>query len=275
MIITRLQGGLGNQLFEYACGRSLALRRGTELALDLSQYTEDPQRHYELDVFAIHARIATPKEIASFVGGNRVTKKLKRLFPAHVVREPHFAFYPPVLEAPDPSYLDGYWQSERYFRDAESTLRSELVLTRPLGETARALQANMGDSSVSIHVRRGDYAGSQFALCSLEYYEAAIARLTERIPSPQFFIFSDDVAWVQEHLALPNSTMVSGRDLSDTEELILMSSCRHHLIANSSYSWWGAWLNPRKDKIVIAPKKWFTLEVHDTSDLLPQSWLTI
>lgn len=275
MIIARLQGGLGNQMFEYAFGRSLALTHATDLALDLSHYAEDPQRHYALDAFRIEAHIATPAEIARLVGKNSVTKKLKRLFSTRVVHEPHFAFYAPALEADDPCYLDGYWQSENYFAKHAPAIRSELTLIHPFGEVARAFEARMSDTSVSVHVRRGDYAGSQFALCSPEYYQAAIARITEHVPSPHFFMFSDDVTWVRTHLNLPNSTIVSGHTLSDTEELILMSRCRHHIIANSSYSWWGAWLDNRPNTAVIAPKRWFVADVHNTTDLLPSHWLTI
>lgn len=275
MIIARLQGGLGNQMFEYAFGRAVALRNSAELALDLSQYEEDLQRRYMLDAFRIEARIATPQEVAAFVGGNRFTRKLLSLLGSpRTIHEPSFAFYPRALEAKDPCYLDGYWQSEKYFADIVPTLRKEFALKESLSEEARKIAAKISEgTSVSIHVRRGDYAGSQFELLGAGYYTRAIAKIQETVPHPKYFIFSDDIAWARENLPIPDPTFVSGRGLSDIEELTLMSRCTHHIIANSSFSWWGAWLDPRSEKIVVAPEKWFVLDVHNTEDIVPESWV--
>lgn len=277
MIIARLQGGLGNQLFEYALGRALALKNSTDLALDLSQYAKDKQRHYMLDGFSINARIATTTEIGRLIGDNRFTKKLRALLGlSHLVHEPHFAFYPKALEAKDPSYLDGYWQSEKYFTAIAPTLRKEIVLDKPLSEGAAGIATEIREgTSVSIHIRRGDYHQSQFAVCSIDYYTRAIEFIRTKVADPHFFIFSDDTMWTQENLTVPDATFVSGHGISDAEELVLMSYCKHNIVANSSFSWWGAWLNQNKEKIVVAPKKWFILDVHDTKDLLPVEWSTI
>lgn len=277
MTIARLQGGLGNQMFEYAFGRATALKNSTGLALDLSQYNEDPLRRYTLDAFHIDARIATPREVAAFIGGNRFTRKLRDLFgSSRIIREPHFAFYPRALQAKSPCYLDGYWQSEKYFADIAPTLRREFILKERLSDEAEKIAAEIRQgTSISVHVRRGDYADSQFALLGAKYYTRAIAKIRETVQHPKYFVFSDDIEWIRKNLAIPDAVFVSDHGISDAEELMLMSRCVHHIIANSSFSWWGAWLDPRPEKIVIAPKKWFVLDVHDTKDLLPPGWITI
>jgi hypothetical protein len=264
-------------MFEYAFGRAVALKNNTELVLDLSQYELDPQRRFMLDAFPIRTRVATPEEVAKLIGRNRLVKKLLPLFGrSRAVHEPQFAFYPPALEAKNPCYLDGYWQSEKYFADITPTLRKEFVLRKPLSEAAQKITNEMQKgASVSIHVRRGDYSSSQFALLGAEYYMRAIAKVQETVQYPKYFVFSDNIEWVRKNLVVPDVVFVSGRGLSDIEELILMSRCAHHIIANSSFSWWGAWLNPNKKKVIIAPKKWFVTNVHDTKDLLPTGWLTI
>ena len=201
------------------------------------------------------------------------------------VREKHQHFDPDLLNASDYVYLDGFWQSEKYFSDIEEILRQEFTLKLPQSALFDQIsEAIASTCPVSLHIRRGDMANNPetnrlHGTCSLDYYDRAVQHIAKHVSQPHFFIFSDDPIWVKEHLNLSfPSTLVSyGSSLHDYEELHLMSRCHHHITANSSFSWWGAWLNPKPDKIVITPKKWFGdfADDHDTKDLIPDNWLRL
>jgi hypothetical protein len=297
MIIVKLMGGLGNQMFQYAMGRSLAHRHNTQLKLDLSFLESTPEvttpRVYELEHFNITGEIATPLEVAEFTGKyndlfQSALVKMRRLIglsaasPFHYV-ERHFHFDPAVLDAPDNTYLEGYWQSEKYFRDTEDIILHEFVVTSEPDEWNRRMAEEIeATASFSIHVRRGDYvadkATSEYhGVCSLDYYRTAVDMIVSQIKSPHFFVFSDDPAWVKENLELryPVTFMDHNGPRRSHEDLRLMSLCKHHIIANSSFSWWGAWLCRNPNKIVIAPERWFNDTEIDTKDLLPERWIRI
>jgi hypothetical protein len=206
----------------------------------------------------------------------------------YVLKERRFSFDPTVLDAPRNVYLDGYWQSEKYFKEIENVIRREFCFKtepeRRNGETANRIKAV---NAVCVHVRRTDYvsdpATNQFqGLCPLEYYREAVRLIASRVSKPRFFVFSDEPDWAQANLELEGPTIfVTGNDLEKGyEDLRLMALCRHHIIANSSFSWWGAWLSNSKG-IVVAPKKWFkstkwlnNTEL-DTSDLIPTGWFRL
>lgn len=295
MIIVKLIGGLGNQMFQYAAARRLAIRHNTELKLDLS-FLENRQevtthRVYELKHLNINATIATPHEVAEFTGEykNRYQATLMRLrriaglaiFHPNVYVEPHFHFDPAVLDAPDNSYLDGYWQSENYFKDIGNIIQNEFTVITGQGERNRQLAEEIkATESVSIHVRRGDFVSDKatkefHGVCSLNYYKSAIDRIRSQVRSPHFFVFSDDPEWVKENLELSNPATFMDHNGPDKgyEDLRLMGLCTHHIIANSSFSWWGAWLGTHPSKIVIAPMRWFNDVSINTTDLLPETWM--
>ena len=289
MVITKLIGGLGNQMFQYAAGRALAVRNGSELLLDLSGFANYTLRPYALDEFRITARPATPAHIEWIRRGERWSPvtRMSRRFPAlkalarhHLVTERYFHFDPAVTRLRGNIHLDGYWQSEKYFRDVADVIRMEL---RPRSEPDtrnRELATRIrGASSVSIHVRRGDYvsnaeANAVHGTCSPEYYEKAVAFVAHQVPNPELFVFSDDAAWARENLRFTHPTTHVTHNGADRphEDMRLMSSCRHHVIANSSFSWWGAWLGDNPDKRVVAPREWFRRRELDTRDLIPDSW---
>jgi hypothetical protein len=179
-------------------------------------------------------------------------------------------------------YLSGVWQSEKYFRDYEKNIRKEITLKNaPSPEFERMKRQITQNQSVSIHVRRGDYVtkaktNSLHGTCSPEYYRLAIKEISNNLTSPTFFIFTDDVTWTKENLQIKqNNIYVSGNKFSNAEELILMSMCQHNIIANSTFSWWAAWLNTNPHKVVIAPKQWFATSTIDTKDLIPPNWKTL
>lgn len=291
MIIVRLFGGLGNQLFQYAAGRRIAHTNNTALKLDISWFEKESNRKYKLNKFNIIGDVASNQEIAKLkkLGNNlvditsRSVEWLKPYYKRTLIKERFYHFDSHILDVGSNAYLDGYWQSERYFNDIPDIIRREFTLKTGIDNVNKPnyrLITSM--NSVSIHVRRGDYVSDKkvnefHGICSIEYYHKAIEQITKVISEPSFFVFSDDPTWVKDNLNIPYPTTVitnNGID-NDYEDLRLMSLCKHHIIANSSFSWWGAWLSTDREKIVIAPSKWFNNTDMDTCDLIPNSWVRI
>ncbi|MCG2735991.1 MAG: alpha-1,2-fucosyltransferase [Candidatus Methanoperedenaceae archaeon] len=291
MIIVKLIGGMGNQMFQYAAGRRLAMKHNTRLKLDLTSlldrtpYDNFIYRNYELDVFNIQGNFASPSEINKFYPLKknifyRIRKKLKHI---NLVQEPHFHFYDKTLSAPNNTYMEGYWQSEKYFKDIENIIRDEYKIKhRMVGLNEQMAKEIKTCDSVSIHIRRGDYVSNlvtneKHGVCPVEYYQKAVKKIESRLEKPQFYIFSDDPKWAIENLNLEYPTKFITHNSADKnyEDLRLMSLCKHNIIANSSFSWWGGWLNTNSEKIVIVPKKWFNDPSINTDDLIPERWIRI
>ena len=288
VIVTRLTGGLGNQMFQYAAGYALSLRRGVALELDVTSYARDAQRVYELGSFALPGKIAGPETLARLpqkvkgVGG--LIKRLTQAAPADAIpvyRERHFEFDRNVLALSAPHALYGYWQSQRYFDDAPDKVRAAFTPAAPMEPENEAVAAAIRAAAVavSLHVRRGDYvtdasANATHGTCSLDYYRLAMQSIRAQTPGAHFFAFSDDAAWTRENLgsSAPITYVAANPSTRGYRDMQLMSLCRHHIIANSSFSWWGAWLNPRPDKRVLAPARWFAGSDKSTKDLLPANW---
>lgn len=296
MVIVRLNGGLGNQMFQYAAGLRLATEWQVPLKLDLRFYETNQSgceyRNYGLDCFNINADIATPSEIGAFKTASQ--KRPLFAFFRHpfikstpgkgftFLREEYFHFNPAVLTAKPPVYLDGYWQSEKYFKDCESGVRKAFLYNKPLDNRYADIGKKISSSnSVSVHIRRGDYMSSKrvadvHGLCPLEYYNKAIEKIAGLINQPEFFIFSDDIKWAKNNLTSSFFLhFIKGDKTKPCDDLNLMSQCKNHIIANSSFSWWGAWLSKYKNKIVIAPFKWFLDPRKNTSDLIPNTWIRL
>ena len=281
-LYVRLMGGLGNQLFQYAAARSRADELGVELVLD-RRYVERKAQHTGLaiDHFAIRAGSLSVSEARRFSEVKlRVARLLKRyvrpVFGVHW--ENRFNFDQEIRNISSGSILCGFWQSERYITDPPKT-RSDLVLNAPFSPAAAVVSATIdGCQSVALHVRRGDYLKDQktmerYGLCSIDYYQAAITHVLAQVENAALFVFSDDPAWVQEHLSVGEScTFVSCKEIPPQEDLLLMSLCKHQIIANSTFSWWGAWLNKNCDKIVVAPTPWFDDSTIAAQDLIPHTW---
>ena len=291
MVITKLKGGLGNQLFQSAAGLRLASTKNTKLKVDLSALENRGScmpRSYEMDAFQFSAEIANPSEVAAHVapspgGLKALLPRRRNASPDTPAVERSFRFDPDVLSLPDGVCLEGYWQSERYFSDAADRVRKEFSFRNPpVGKNAEILNEVAACNSVSLHVRRGDYVtnpvtNATHGVCSLDYYYRAIDYIRERVSTPTFFLFSDEPKWVRENLELGGSATVIDHNDPDAgcEDLRLMSHCQHHIIANSSFSWWGAWLNPNLNKIVVAPERWFSDAMRDVSDLIPATWMKL
>jgi len=296
MIIVKLMGGIGNQMFQYAAARRLAHIHDTPLKLDLSWFSSvaatETVRNYELDTFAIKKDLAMPEEVEKlktnnenrvYKLGRRFVNAIAPFYQETFVREKYYHFDPDILKLSSNVYLEGYWHSEKYFKDIEKIIRKEFKVGIEPGEMNRQLaEAIDNTESVSIHVRRGDYVSnpitSQFhGTCTLDYYREAVGKITSQAQHAHFFVFSDDPAWVKENLGLVHPATYLDFNGPDKayEDLRLMSLCKHHIIANSSFSWWGAWLGTNHKKIVFAPKRWFNNTKINTMDLLPDSWVKI
>lgn len=287
MVISRLIGGLGNQMFQYAAGRSLAIANNCELKLDVSGYKNYTLHNgYELNLFKIQAGIATDVEISDLVKSRSrlsrfISKKLKLKNKSHLI-EKNFGYDSSFFEIKRYVYIDGYWQSYQYFESIKSQLKLELTPATPLSGLNLTISKQIANcNSVSLHIRRGDYvsnleANKTHGFIGIEYYNKAISLIHELVLHPHFFVFSDDIAWARKNLGLIVNVIFVGHNQGSTsfEDMRLMSLCQHHIIANSSFSWWGAWLNTSPNKIVIAPKQWFANR-QDTSDLMPENWLKI
>ena len=303
MITVSLIGGLGNQMFQYAAGKALAERHGVPLALDISGFRDYALRPFLLDRLLVPEAIAsvraepTEKPEINFTRAKwkaRIDRLLgkaglpKLASSPNEYREPHF-HYDPAFEALGSKIsLFGYFQSERYFNSIAGDLRDWFSPREPLGDAAAAALKRIEASRlpVSVHVRRGDYlkpgTHEVHGILGESFYRQVFDRLESRIGGEaEIFIFSDDLAAAEQVLSfIPGSRLnhVRGDPDRPWEDMALMARCRHHVIANSSFSWWGAWLNPSSDKIVVAPRAWFVateLNKRNTSDLYPAGWIPV
>ncbi len=286
MIVVQLRGGLGNQMFQYALGRRLALSHGVPLRLDIRPLEKDPQRAYALGHFRIAASLIHPIELS-----------WRLPYPLHPPRRlawlPRWPgtmryihegcgdpFNPEVLKAPSASFLVGYWPSERYFSEITDTIRQDFQLSEPMTAARQAVATEISAANgVSVHVRRGDYvsnpaANAYHGTCSSGWYETGMEKMARGMENPTFFVFSDDPDWSRKNIRTrwPTRFIEPGEDGKDHQDMHLMAMCRHHIIANSSFSWWGAWLDSRPDKRVIAPLSWLSDAGRDTGDFVPPSW---
>lgn len=292
MIIVKLIGGLGNQLFQYAIGRKLSLFHNTIFKLDISWFKQQETRKYKLNHFSINSIIATEEEVAPFLKNNsRINRNISRfkkvLFPSlqlKYIAEKTVDFDPPILDAPDNIYLDGYWQSERYFRDIMPVLDKEFVVRNQPDKTNQEILdfINQKNNPVCIHIRRGDYltnptTNRYHGVMPVNYYNSGIELLQKRIKDPHFFVFSDDPEVVRErlHFKSPVTFVTHNPPEKDYEDFRLMSKCRHFIIANSSFSWWAAYLSKGQNKTVIAPSIWFTGISYNPRDRIPENWIEL
>lgn len=284
-IVVKLSGGLGNQLFQYAVGRSLAIRNQRNLRLDRRFLDGANNATYGLHQFNIDASLSGIEDGIKRPPLKRDHKiayylwRHLRLAPKRFV-ERNLSFEPRLLEPISNIYLEGYWQSERYFSDIAETIRNDLkIITTPSQQNAEVLEKIYASPAVSLHVRRGDYlhpvTQAVHGSCKTSYYLNAVRLIAEKTKvEPVVYAFSDEPEWVRENLRLPFETHVVSHNGPDKnyEDLRLMSACRHHVIANSSFSWWGAWLNASTSKVVVAPIRWFADPSLSNPDIVPTSW---
>lgn len=279
-------------MFQYATARALALEFGYSLKLDISGFIKYRlHQGFELDrIFQGPFVRASDLEVQRILGWQRSafaqrllsTKSLTVLRGDRFIVEPHFNHWSGIKKISDNSYMTGYWQSENYFENHKSTIRNEFTFRLPVSsQNAEISDRIMQCSSVSLHFRRGDYVKNAetiavHGIASMNYYKLAIRYMCDRVRLPHLFIFSDDIAWVRSNLEtdVPCTYLDHNHGQDSFADMRLMSLCRHHIIANSTFSWWGAWLNPSPNKIVVSPKNWFSNGL-DARDLIPRKWVTL
>lgn len=279
MIYTRLHGRLGNQMFQYAAARALALRVGTSVALDARGALHRGEgvltRVFDLD-------LADPRDLPPAKHERALGYALWRALGLRpqLRRERGLGYNPAFETWGDDSYLHGYWQSERYFADIAETIRKDFTFpaftsTQNAGMADRIRET----TAISLHVRRGDYLTlGAHVLCDQTYYETALTKILENVSgTPTVFVFSDDPQWAKDNLPLPCEKVVvdfNGPE-TDFEDMRLMTLCAHNIIGNSSFSWWAAWLNTHAGKTVVGPRKWFGDPKLGNPDILPDDWIGI
>lgn len=294
MVIVELTGGLGNQLFQYASAKRLALRHNVELKIS-PNFKNDIARQYKLKYFDISERIATENEIHKLTLyfksynqlKNKIYRKLQLLKPHYkrrVYTEKLFENDLGLLKASQNVYLIGNWANGLFFREIKGELL-EILKLKPKFQTQAFLNYKLeieNSNSISVHIRRGDYVTSEAAnnllgVLSHDYYNRAITLLEERLSNFTLYIFSDDIEYVKRNFNFnAECVFIKHNDIQDYHELILMSYCKHNVIANSTFSWWGAWLNKNEKKLIIAPQKWYNdqtvQEYHEEHSFIPNSW---
>lgn len=276
MVIVKLYGGLGNQMYQYAAGSVLAEKLDARLRTDLSWFEAikgNPgvvQRVYELDGFGI-----MPKELGY------LDRMVLSFSPAQEFKESALGFNKSFNKLKGNVILDGYWQSYKYFNGYEDHVSELFKFPASKGKNKKLLDQITSVESISLHVRRGDYntkIGRKYhGLMPFKYYQESVKAVTRGTASPHLFVFSDEIDWCKENLKfdIPATFVDSNSPNTGSQDMSLMSACKHNIIANSSFSWWAAWLNRNPRKIVCAPKNWFAGEEHQISDRIPGDWLLL
>ncbi len=277
MRLIKVTGGLGNQMFMYAL--YIAMKKTfPNTRLDLS----DMQHYHAHHGYEMNHVFNLPK--TEFC----INQKLKKVL--------EFLFFKTILERKQKGSLDayrkpiawpfiyfkGFYQSERYFKDVEADVRKVFTFNSALfNEKSKALLQLLekDECSVSLHVRRGDYLQPKFwknngSVCQLPYYHNAVKAMAQHVASPHYYVFSDDIEWVRENLPLPHATFIDwNKGKESWQDMMLMSHCRHNIICNSTFSWWGAWLNAHPGKIVVTPNRWYASG--DDPYIVPKGWLRV
>ncbi|MDC1211471.1 alpha-1,2-fucosyltransferase [Amylibacter sp.] len=280
MIYSRIRGGLGNQLFQYSVARSLADQLGVDLGLDVREYNNFSNFQMGLSNFDIRANL-NPDGLIRHKQNSTILFALEKLFgmQKHVYYEPFLSFDEKVLTKQDGTFLKGYWQSEKYFTDKNKIMDDLQIIKSPTEKNIQIKTKIEECFSISLHIRRGDYVlNSAHGTCDLTYYRKAVQFFINKYGlNFEIFAFSDDPNWVKDNLQLPVKINFLSNNSSQKnyEDLRLMSYCNHNIIANSSFSWWGAWLNKNPNKIVIAPKLWYANQKIENRDITPKNWLRI
>lgn len=287
MIIVKILGGLGNQMFQYAYAKALQ-QKGYDVKLDISEY-ETYKLHggYQLDKYAIDIKLANNIEVGKFYKSDFLSQVLYRLnFMSKNVNYVESLVYDEgLLKLEDNSLIEGYFQSEKFFLEIREELLVAFSIKNTLSNYTNKIKnkINLTKNSCSLHIRRGDYVSNSDAnkvhgTCDLDYYKNAMQKIENFIGTVSYFIFSDDIVWVKENLKISNAIYIENLESRiPHEDIYLMSLCQHNIIANSSFSWWGAWLNQHDEKIVIAPKRWFADKelFKQSDDIVCKSWIKL
>lgn len=280
-VIIKLGGGLGNQMFQYAAAKALALHRGSELYLDITSYHFPANdRSYSLHPFSLSAPLIHDSFELTPTFVNRIRRRVSNFCRRRYFEKKNFYFDEEFFNLSGEVYLYGYFQSEKYFEAYKKVIRSEFQLRSPPShEAQRVIEKIRKYDSICIHIRRGDYVGNvAHGVLPQEYYSRGIELLSKDLKNPHCFVFSDEPQWAMENFQskIPYSVIDINTPSEPYEDMRLMKECHHFIIANSSFSWWAAWLGVNSNKKVIAPKQWYQLEkFNDVQDLIPSDWILL
>ena len=291
MIIIKIFGGLGNQMFQYAFGKYLSKRNDVDLLLDISYFRNQSLRKFELNhlnvknlQFAEESQIRIVRKESNPISFlfRKLNTAVSPYYKWSVIEQMNFDFDPNYLKVEAPAYVSGYWHSENYFLGIADLIRSEFDYIKDLAPYAQSISNQIGTgTSCSIHIRRGDYVNDAntyvvHGVCSMDYYLRAIAAINAQFKDVTFFVFTDDIPWVKTSSLFNNTnfTIVENTD-NHFEDFKLMSKCSHHIIANSSFSWWAAYLGDFPSKVVISPSKWFKNKLADRISITPKTWIQL
>ncbi len=278
MITINLKGGLGNQMFQYAAARHLGVKYKTNLVLNTEYFSNIPHgdvpRKYQLNIFNIDKNIKFKESI------NQTVKLLQKILLKFFGEKIQIPLANILLKVGLSVHLNGYFQSEIYFKNIRDILLKEFTLTKELGEEAGKIKNILENSEgVAINIRHADYLRPDYIkiyrTCNMEYYNKAVEYIKNEVKNPLICVFSDDPEWVKKEFKIENVIFAGNDILKDYEQMYLMSICKHNIIANSSFAWWGAWLNKNPNKIVIGPKQWLVNKTSDKLDVLPKEWIQI
>jgi len=281
MIIMKYKGGLGNQMFQYAAAISCAKRLGVQVKFDHSFFTKRyaKTRAYTMGIFGIKPDSVKDYRINIYWKLRRY-KEFKRFLGLNIYKQKGFAYSETFEEITDNTFMTGSFQSAKYFD--EELIRSKLVFRKyPRGLNAQYAEKISSCNSVSLHIRRGDYvqkARNQklYNHLDMEHYNKAKQIIESQVENPVYFVFSDDIKWSKENIKLDNAHYIGHNSGENSwEDMRLMSLCKHNITANSSFSWWGAYLNSNPEKIVVCPKLWFMDDSKNTSDVAPKEWVLL
>ena len=267
MIIVRILGGLGNQMFQYAYAKALQ-QKGFDVKIDISKFKKYKLHGgYHLDKYRIDIEVAN--SLYTILGKLGIKKSIK---------EKSLLFNKTLLSLKGKEYVKGYFQTEKYFSEIREIILNQFTLKSEFASSTNKISKEIlsKENSCSLHIRRGDYisdkkANSVHGTCDLEYYKEAVKLINKKFNNTSFFIFSDDISWTKENLKIDNAFFVDHKTIPH-EDIYLMSLCKNNITANSSFSWWGAWLNKNHDKTVIAPKQWF---IDKENEVACQNWITL
>ncbi|MEL6718065.1 MAG: alpha-1,2-fucosyltransferase [Bacteroidota bacterium] len=290
MIVVRLKGGMGNQMFQYAFGKRMASVLNTELRLDLSALLDRSKegivfRDFDLDIFDLEPKFLTsPKLLRTLYKSksSAVAKQMKRrsISGKQYIEEAHFHVMEELIQNPINNALyNGWWQSERYFEEVKDILRKEFAFKDAILPISENLFNQIKNTNaVCLNVRRTDFlTNDTLNATNLAYFQNASQYMIQNLENPHFYVFSDDLMWCEKNIEIEGYPVIyvqhdmKGRKFGNY--LQLMKNCKHFIIPNSSFAWWATWLNENPDKIVIAPKMWFTDPQYDTADLVPSNWV--
>ena len=298
-ILVRLWGGLGNQMYQYALAKKLSiLNNDAEIKLDIS-YFDNYYWPFELNKLNIKASLASKDDIFEFDNGSlskkaghlidkipwiRVKDFIRKPF-SKVYTEPKVSFCPEVLNIRQDVYLKGYWSSYKYFDDIRNILLDDFSFKEMMNDENKRISELIlaSDSSISLHVRRGDYISLPDAKKVFRspyedgFYDRAVTEIEKKIDNPEFFLFSDDPEWVKDNIKIKHKhTLVNiNKKNNNYWDMKLMSLCKHNIIANSTFSWWAAYLNQNKNKIVFAPKAWINDSRYIIEDMIPPDFIKL